>query len=174
MWRVQKPAIHQQFPLRVLIKRSSENMQQIYMRAFVQKYDFNKVSLQLYLSHFSPYMFFCRFTVYFQNTFSLRNIRLTAGLGKIKASPSHSTAFSEYNTLIITAQKWSFPLRISSVNVTKSAGICGFGHIDWKNLNGKLHFLCSVYTFSVEVDIHFIYYFTLFFSWHLYLLSYDP
>ena len=26
-------------------------------------------------------------------------------------------------------QKWSFPLRISSVNVTKYAGNCGFGQI---------------------------------------------
>ena len=26
-------------------------------------------------------------------------------------------------------KKWSFPLRISSVNVTKSEGNCGFGHI---------------------------------------------
>ena len=26
-------------------------------------------------------------------------------------------------------KKWSFPLKISSVNVTKSAGNCGFGHI---------------------------------------------
>ena len=33
-------------------------------------------------------------------------------------------------------KKWSFPLRISSVTVTKSAG-------NWGNLNGKLHFLCS-------------------------------
>ena len=30
-------------------------------------------------------------------------------------------------------KKWSFPLRISSVNVTKSAGICGFSHIYWRN-----------------------------------------
>ena len=30
-------------------------------------------------------------------------------------------------------QKWSFPLRISSVNVTKSAVSCGFGPIDWRN-----------------------------------------
>ena len=30
-------------------------------------------------------------------------------------------------------KKWSFPLRISSVNVTKSAGKCGFGHIYWRN-----------------------------------------
>ena len=30
-----------------------------------------------------------------------------------------------------TAQKWSFPLRISSVNVP--AGTCGFWHIYWRN-----------------------------------------
>ena len=30
-------------------------------------------------------------------------------------------------------KKWSFPLRISSVNVTKSAVSCGFGHIYCKN-----------------------------------------
>ena len=37
---------------------------------------------------------------------------------------------SEYaSDSCITAKKLSFPLRISSVNVTKSAGICLFGHI---------------------------------------------
>ena len=30
-------------------------------------------------------------------------------------------------------KKWSFPLRISSVNVTKFAGNYGFGHIYWRN-----------------------------------------
>ena len=30
-------------------------------------------------------------------------------------------------------KKWSFPLRISLVNVTKSAVSCGFGHIYWRN-----------------------------------------
>ena len=30
-------------------------------------------------------------------------------------------------------KKWSFPLKISSVNVTKSAVSCGFDHIYWKN-----------------------------------------
>ena len=30
-------------------------------------------------------------------------------------------------------KKWSFPLRISSVNVTRSAGNGGFGHIYWRN-----------------------------------------
>ena len=30
-------------------------------------------------------------------------------------------------------KKWSFPLRISSVNVTKSTGNCELGHIYWRN-----------------------------------------
>ena len=30
-------------------------------------------------------------------------------------------------------KKWSFPLRISSANVTKSAGNCGFCHNYWRN-----------------------------------------
>ena len=39
-------------------------------------------------------------------------------------------------------KKWSFPLRISSVNVTKSARNWGFGHITEEILNGKL--FCAV------------------------------
>ena len=42
-------------------------------------------------------------------------------------------------------KKWSFRLRISSVNVTKCEGNCGFGHITEEVLNGKLHFLCSIW-----------------------------
>ena len=30
-------------------------------------------------------------------------------------------------------KKWSFLLRISSVNVAKSAVSCGFGHIYWRS-----------------------------------------
>ena len=37
----------------------------------------------------------------------------------------------------------SFPWTISPVNVTKSAGNCGFGHITGETINGKLHFWCS-------------------------------
>ena len=35
--------------------------------------------------------------------------------------------------LLSLLKKWSFPLRISSVNVTKSWGNCGFGHIYLRN-----------------------------------------
>ena len=41
-------------------------------------------------------------------------------------------------------KKWSFPLRMSSVNVSKSAGNCGncgFGHIYWRSPQWKT--LCS-------------------------------
>ena len=51
-----------------------------------------------------------------------------------------SLFYQKQGTLL---KKGSFPLRISSVNVTKSVGTRGFGHIYWKFLNGKLHFLCS-------------------------------
>ena len=33
----------------------------------------------------------------------------------------------------LSHKKWSFPLIISPVNVTKSARNCGFDHIYWKN-----------------------------------------
>ena len=41
----------------------------------------------------------------------------------------------------------SFPLRISSVNVTKSAVNCAFGHIYWRKiLNEKLFFVqCCIF-----------------------------
>ena len=46
-----------------------------------------------------------------------------------------------------TAQKCSFPLRISSVNVTKSCVFTQFHAylvtFNRETLNGKLHFLCS-------------------------------
>ena len=49
----------------------------------------------------------------------------------------------------ILHKKWSFLLRISSVNVIQSTGNCEYGHIYWRNLIGKknktkkLHFLYS-------------------------------
>ena len=37
-------------------------------------------------------------------------------------------------------KNWSFQLRISSVNVSKYAGNCGFGHIYWRNPYRKASF----------------------------------
>ena len=55
----------------VLIKRCSENMQQIYRRTsiFKYEYDFNKVVLQKYWNCTLAWVFFCKFAAYFQNTF---------------------------------------------------------------------------------------------------------
>ena len=41
-------------------------------------------------------------------------------------------------------KKWSFLLAISSVNATKSARNCGFGHMYWRNLYWKASFFFAV------------------------------
>ena len=47
---------------------------------------------------------------------------------------NHFSFFSGAFETILTAQKWSFPLNISSVNVTKSTGNCRFVHLYSSNL----------------------------------------
>ena len=88
-----------------------------------------------------------------KNSFSIPNFIMTELLfnastfsHKIDVSlfTSEQTFITIARQVNITAKKWSFPLRISSVNVTKSAG-------NWRNLteeilNGKLHFLCSLFS----------------------------
>ena len=51
-------------------------------------------------------------------------------------------------------KKWSFPLRISSVKVTKSAWNCGFDHIYWRNFKEKPHFLCSDISKHISDTMH--------------------
>ena len=63
------------------------------------------------------------------------------------ATQSSITLFSMFRKswveiMMITLQKKkkrSFPLMVSSVNVTKPAVSCGFGQITEEILNGKLH-----------------------------------
>ena len=54
-------------------------------------------------------------------------------------------------------KKWSFPSRISSVNVTKSVGNYGFGHIYWRILWWKTSFFvqCSHFVMmcTISVDV---------------------
>ena len=47
-----------------------------------------------------------------------------------------------------TVLKWSFPLRISLVNVTGSAGNCGIGHIYWGHLYWKTSFFVQWRSYS--------------------------
>ena len=71
-------------------------------------------------------MFSCEFFQIFKNSFFREHLRTIASeLKKL---------FFILNLLNDALhKKWSFPLKISSVNVTKSAGNCGFGHIYWRN-----------------------------------------
>ena len=50
----------------------------------------------------------------------------------------------------IVQKKWSFPLRISSVYVNKSAWNCRFGHIYWRNSQWKTSFFGAVYSVSLN------------------------
>ena len=51
---------------------------------------------------------------------------------------------SRENMTLSLHKKWSFPLRISPVNVTKSGIFREFGDIYWRNSSVLLQFLCSV------------------------------
>ena len=70
----------------------------------------------------------------------------TAAWKKIRISTFISpTSFSKWTEITSlykfnTAQKISFPLRISSVNVTKCAVDYGSGHIHWRNPESKTSF----------------------------------
>ena len=62
--------IEKQQPRGFLRKRWSEKMQQIYGRTHMPKRDFNKVALLSFATLFKSHLFFCKFAVYFQDTFS--------------------------------------------------------------------------------------------------------
>ena len=62
--------------------------------------------------------------------------------------------FVEYFLRFTLHKKWIFPLRISSVNVTKSTGNCGFGHIFWRYPEWKT-------SFFVQCHVHKCYWFLL-------------
>ena len=56
----------------------------------------------------------------------------------------HSNVLQRLTTQYPLHKKWSSPLKISSVNVTKSAGNCGFGHIYWKKSLMENFIFCAV------------------------------
>ena len=65
-----KEAALQRCPWEKLIK----NMEQIYRRTPMPKCDFIKVAKQLYWNCTSAWVFSCKFTAYFQNTFSQEHL----------------------------------------------------------------------------------------------------
>ena len=55
------------------------------------------------------------------------------GVRKTLKKPRLKTSIYSVFDEVALHKKWSFSLRISSVNVTKSTVNCGFGHIYWGN-----------------------------------------
>ena len=53
-------------------------MQQICRGTPMPKCDFNKFPLQLYWNHALAWVFYCKFTIYFENIFSLEHLWRTA------------------------------------------------------------------------------------------------
>ena len=60
------------------------------------------------------------------------------------------------STLHTLHKKWSFPLRISSANVTRSAVSCGFGRMYWKNPQWETSFFCAVIFLKSEKRFFYI------------------
>ena len=69
-----------------------------------------------------------RFSVWYSNNLVTNLTKVSGAFSKsnhqTEATMTQWSQWALYKT-------WSFPLRISSVNVTKSAENCGFGHIYW-------------------------------------------
>ena len=83
-------------------------------------------------------------------------VKIWKGLNKVKRCTTiHETCIQIQLNSIIVHKNWSFPLRISSVNVTKSAGnhrkLVTFTE---EILNGKLYFLCSMNETENIVHVH--------------------
>ena len=60
-------------------------MQQIYRRTPMPKCDFNKVALQLYWNRTSAWVFSCKFSAYFWNTFPKEHLWVAASEKWIKS-----------------------------------------------------------------------------------------
>ena len=66
----------------------------------------------------------------------------------------HNQALNSLEVLSFnTAQKMKFSNKVSSVNVTKSAGNCGFGHIYWRNPYWKTSFFVQRKMLSTEIKM---------------------
>ena len=109
-----KSATEKQPPRGILKKRCSENMQQIYRRTPMLKCDFNKVAKQLYWNCTSARVFSCKFAAYFQNTFSLEQLRMAATSGYRINTEKNFVEKSIYVTAFYTASlqflvlEWNF------------------------------------------------------------------
>ena len=113
---------------------------------------FQSFILSIFLSrYYYYYHYFCYFSCSHYRSLLLKTLVWLLLL--LVVVFSHFLNFSSFTTCLIFSlnvlicyyflfsllcyhslnKKWSFPLRISSVNEIKSAGTCGFGHIYWRN-----------------------------------------
>ena len=117
-----KTKFREMLPLDLVEEVKNENKWSIKLCTF-----FNKgLGLQLIKKGTMAQVFSCKFCKIFISTYLYRTPQVAA---------------SEQWTL---HKNWSFPLRISSVNVTYLQFPADLATFTDKNFNGKLHFLCSV------------------------------
>ena len=98
----------------VLEKRCSENMLQTYRRTPMLKCDFNKVALKLYWRHTLAWLFSCKFTDYFQNTFSTKHLWMAASVQNDCKNSKHVlySFHDKYTPDSIHIVSWSRKLRL--------------------------------------------------------------
>ena len=70
---------------------------------------------------------------FYYRFFSVNDTKFFRTISEVHLEPSQTFKMEVYMVIWPLHKKWSFPLRISPVNVTKSTGNCGFGHTCWKN-----------------------------------------
>ena len=98
-------------------------------------------------------LFICDFCKISQSSYSKKNLLMAASeeILKEELMPKLHLCFLGISLVMLCRKwltptlhkKWSFPLRVSSVNVTNSAVYCDLVTITEEIRNGKLHFLCS-------------------------------
>ena len=101
---------------------------------------------------------------------SLPYRKWATGIKIMISTSSVQQSFHWWYSCIHWTKKWSFPLKVFSVNVTKSAGNCGFRHIYWEVHNWKLQFFWSVVISMISVKLLYSD-FTSLWRWHWSSLS---
>ena len=101
---------------------------------------------------------------------SLPYRKWATGIKIMISTSSVQQIFHWWYSCIHWTKKWSFPLKVFSVNVTKSAGNCGFRHIYWEVHNWKLQFFWSVVISMISVKLLYSD-FTSLWRWHWSSLS---
>ena len=96
-------------------------------------------------SNFYLEIFYLRIFYLFKCPFKLAKERLTISLWKCE--------YCLIWALFALHKKWSFPLRISSVNVPSTQFPADLVTFTEEMFNGKLHFLCSVSSNSLKVSV---------------------